>query len=73
MQNVKNFIADSKVLNITPEVVDKCVELRKGKKIKIPDALIAATSLAYGYTIITANEKDFANIKSLKLINPYKL
>ena len=72
-QNVQNFIADSIVLDITPDVITQCVNLRKGKKIKTPYAIIAATALAYGYTIITNNEKDFANIKGLKIINPHKV
>jgi predicted nucleic acid-binding protein len=72
-QNVQNFIADSIVLDITPDVIAQCVSIRKGKKIKTPDAIIAATALAYGYTLITNNEKDFANIKGLKIVNPHKL
>jgi len=70
---VHNFIADSNVLDISSEVVDRCVRLRKSKKIKTPDAIIAATALAYNYTLITNNEKDFCNIKGLKIINPNKL
>ena len=68
-QNVKSFIANSNVLNISPDIV----KLRKGKKIKTPDAIIGATALAYGYTIITNNEKDFTNIKGLKIVNPHKV
>ena len=37
------------------------------------DAIIAATAIAHGYTLITNNEKDFTNIKGLKIINPYKM
>ncbi len=72
-QKVKDFIADSAVLDISTEVIDNCVLLRKGKKIKTPDAIIAATALAHDYTLITANEKDFANISGLKIVNPMKL
>lgn len=72
-QNVQNFIADSVVLDISPDVITQCVNLRKNKKIKTPDAIIAATVIAYGYTLITNNENDFANIKGLKIINPHKL
>lgn len=46
---------------------------RKGKKIKTPDAIIAATALAYGYTLITNNQKDFAHIKGLKIVGPWKM
>jgi len=70
---VQNFIADCSVLGISVDVIDQCVRLRKGKKIKTPDAIIAATALAYGYSLITNNEKDFAGIKGLKIINPMKL
>ncbi len=72
-QKLKDFINDSLMFNITPEVINHCISLRKSKKIKTPDAIIAATALAYGYSIITSNEKDFANINGLKIINPQKL
>ena len=72
-QKVKNFLSESEILGITPDVINHCVNLRKGKKIKTPDAIIAATALSYGYTLITNNEKDFANIKGIKIINPGKL
>jgi predicted nucleic acid-binding protein len=54
-------------------VITQCVSLRKSKKIKIPDAIIAATPLAFGYTIINNNEKDFKGIKGLKILNPHRM
>lgn len=72
-QNVKNFIADCVVLDISPDVINQCVAICKNKKIKTPDAIIAATALAYSFTIVTNNEKDFANISGLKFVNPHKL
>lgn len=72
-QKVIDFVADSIVLDISSDVINHCVTLRKGNKIKIPDAIIAATALAYGYTIITNNEKDFKGINGLKFLNPHKL
>jgi predicted nucleic acid-binding protein len=72
-ESVNNFIGDSVVLDISPDVIAHCVALRKGKKIKTPDAIIAATALAYGYTLLTANEKDFASVKGLKILNPHKV
>jgi predicted nucleic acid-binding protein len=71
--NIKEFIDDSKIWNITDEVLNQCVSIRRKKKIKTPDAIIAATALVNGFIIITNNEKDFRNIKGLKLINPFQL
>ena len=70
---IANFITDSIILDIDTEVVDFCVKIRKNKKIKTPDAIIAATALANKYILITNNENDFKNINGLKIINPHKL
>jgi len=68
-----NFIEDGAVLNINIDVVTQCVRIRKDKKIKTPDAIVAATALAYGYTLITNNERDFTHIQGIKIINPCKI
>ncbi len=70
LKKVNAFIAASVVLNISPDIINHCVAIRNGKKIKTPDAIIAATALALGFSLITNNGKDFGNIKKLKTINP---
>lgn len=67
---VKSFISECKIYEITSEVVLNCVAIRKGKKIKTPDAIIAATALSFGYRLITNNEIDFKHISKLKIVNP---
>lgn len=71
-QNVKSLISDSVVLNITPEIIHQCVILRKGKRIKTPDAIIAATAMVHNLTLIT-RDGDFANIQGLKILNPISI
>ena len=68
-----SFMNDVNVLDLTSKVVDISIELRKKYRTKLPDAIIAATALAYNYTLITNDEKDFYHIENLKIINPYKL
>ena len=58
-QCVKDFIADSTIFGITSDVIKHCVNIRRNKKVKTPDAIIAATALAHNFTLITNNEKDF--------------
>jgi predicted nucleic acid-binding protein len=70
---IEYFIADSIIMDITPDVIRNCVNIRKGKKIKTPDAIIAATALTNKLTLITNNEKDFNWIPDLKIKNPYNL
>jgi predicted nucleic acid-binding protein len=49
--------------------VFQCVKIRRNKKIKTPDAIIAATAIVHNLTLITS-DTDFNNIENLHLINP---
>jgi predicted nucleic acid-binding protein len=52
-------------------VVSKTIDLRKNHKIKVPDAIIAATALLFDLTLVTHNISDFKGIKGLKLVDSY--
>jgi len=71
-QRVKEFIADSAIMDISPEVIMHCVSIRRNKRIKTPDAIIAATAMTYNLTLITRNAKDFEGIEGLAVMNPYQ-
>jgi predicted nucleic acid-binding protein len=70
MESIKKFIEDCNIIDISHETILNCVKIRKGRKIKTPDAIIAATAISHGYTFITNNGKDFNNIPLLKVTNP---
>jgi predicted nucleic acid-binding protein len=70
---IKEFISSSNVIPISEAVIQNCVRIRRTKRMKLPDAIIAATALTFDYTIITNNTKDFENIERLKFLNPYQL
>ena len=69
----KDFIALATLIEIDKDIINTCIELRKTHRIKLPDAIIAATALVYNLTIITNNEKDFENVEGLKFVNPHKV
>jgi len=48
------------------------IDLRRKYKIKLPDAVIAATALYYDLILVTRNEKDFEGIKGLEIYNPFE-
>jgi predicted nucleic acid-binding protein len=66
---IQEFVKDANVLPVSPSVVSLCVEIRRSKKIKTPDAIIAATAIAYNFTLITS-DSDFNNINGLSIVNP---
>lgn len=68
----KQFINGSKVLYIDENIIEKAIQIRKEKKIKIPDAIIAATAISNNLILISDNDSDFKKVKSLGLqyLNP---
>ena len=70
---LRDFVNDSLVLDLTDEVVDKTISIRKQSKTKTPDAIIAATAIANKLTVISRNTRDFIPIKGLTVLNPYDI
>lgn len=73
MQLLEEFLASATIFPLDDAVTQKTIELRRIKKLKLGDAVIAATALVYGLVIITRNTTDFNNIAGLTCINPYRL
>lgn len=70
-QPIFTFIEACLVFSLDDNVVDKTVELRKIHKIKLPDAIIAATAIIHQLTLITHNVSDFKRIKNLEVIDSH--
>jgi predicted nucleic acid-binding protein len=69
-EKFSDFIKNSETIGLDEIVVDKTIEIRRSSKIKLPDAIIAATALVYDLTLLTRNIKDFQKIPGLKFLNP---
>lgn len=72
-EKIKTFVNDSTVFELNEEVINTTIELRKKYRLKIGDAIIAATAQLYNFTLVTNNERDFNRVKGLKMLNPHKL
>ena len=70
---IMEFIDAANIINLTEGIANQTIRLRKKRKIKLPDAIIAATTLVHNLTLISRNSKDFDGIEGLEFINPYDL
>ncbi len=68
---LKEFINLSVVWSLADSIADKTIEIRKTRKIKLPDAVIAATAIVHNLTLISKNDSDFKKIEGLDYINPF--
>lgn len=62
-QEVNVFMNLATTFALDKDVEVRTIEIRKQKKIKLPDAIIAATALVNNFTIISRNEKIFRELK----------
>ncbi|MFW5754923.1 MAG: type II toxin-antitoxin system VapC family toxin [Marinilabiliaceae bacterium] len=70
---LEEFIRNSHVYNFQEPMVQNTIGLRKKYRIKLPDAIIAATAIANDQILITRDTKDFNKIEELQIINPHDL
>jgi len=64
-----------KLANIYPvdeDVAEQAIGLRRRVKIKLADAVIAATALVNNLKLATRNMEDYKAVKGLEIFNPFK-
>ncbi len=66
---LKELLAEFEEAQVTSFVIERAIALRKATRIKVPDALIAATALVHRAQLITRNVNDFANVSEITIIN----
>ena len=65
----KEFIDHAVVYYVDEVIADETIRIRRENKIKIPDAIIAATAIINRCRLATANTDDFKKT-GISLINP---
>ncbi|MCF8371983.1 MAG: type II toxin-antitoxin system VapC family toxin [Bacteroidales bacterium] len=69
---LKSFINDCYVYELNNQIKMKTAEIRKQHRVKLPDAIIAATAIVFNLTLLSINSKDFKNIEELKIVDPFE-
>jgi tRNA(fMet)-specific endonuclease VapC len=72
-KKIQSFISEMVLIPLTAEITITYLDLVKqyslSHRLKIPDALIAATAMVFDFELYTNNKKDFLYIKGLNLLN----
>jgi predicted nucleic acid-binding protein len=64
---ISEMLRSCYVLDIDPLIKQTAIEIRQHSKIKLPDAIVAATAIRKGLSLVTA-DKGFQKIPNLDLI-----
>ena len=57
-------------ISVDRRVAERAGRIRRGSSIRTPDALIAASAIEHGLSLMTRNRRDFAAVPGLTLIAP---
>lgn len=69
LEILHDFINDALVFELEKDIKLKTAAIHKSHKVKLPDAIIAATALVHDLTLLIRNVSDFKNIDGINLIN----
>ena len=74
LQRCQSLIAIAEVVPLVdPAIIGRAILIRRETKIKLPDAVIAATALIRNLTVVSRNEKDFSRVQGLNYVNSHEL
>jgi predicted nucleic acid-binding protein len=70
--DLRNFLSKFHLYDVSTEIAENAVKVRKQYKIRLPDAIIWATALHSNTILVTRNTKDFSkNEPSIRI--PYNV
>ncbi|HEX8505361.1 MAG TPA: type II toxin-antitoxin system VapC family toxin [Hymenobacter sp.] len=69
---LRQFISSCTELPLDEPTIQQTIRLRQQHRVKLPDAIIAATALAHGLSLVTRNVSDFQALAGLAVINPHE-
>jgi predicted nucleic acid-binding protein len=65
------YLLDTNVIIgfLAGEIEDEAIAIRRAARLKLPDAIIAATALTSEATLVSADD-DFSKVNDLAVLNP---
>jgi toxin FitB len=69
---LSDFFTYATVIPVDRVVVDTAILLRRQRRMSLGDAVIAATALVHGLTLVTRNTVDFLWITGLTILDPFQ-
>jgi predicted nucleic acid-binding protein len=64
---ISGFISEITVININNDIKETAIKIRRSSKLKLPDSIIAASSIFLQIPLITA-DKEIKNAEGLNII-----
>lgn len=66
-RDIENLLRQFDIVGITEETERETIALRKKYKLKLPDAIIAATAIVENAILVTKDVKDFRKVAGINI------
>jgi predicted nucleic acid-binding protein len=70
-QSIEDLLSQFNTVSLLREIENQTIQIKRQYKIKLPDAIIAATAINQDAFLVTRNVGDFKGITGLKIENPF--
>ena len=70
-QSIEDLLSQFNTVPLLREIENQTIQIKRQYKIKLPDAIIAATAINQDAFLVTRNIRDFKGITGLKIENPF--
>ncbi|MEW6087112.1 MAG: type II toxin-antitoxin system VapC family toxin [bacterium] len=70
INKISEFLEEIDVITIDDKIIAKTVDYRKNLKLRVPDAIIAATAKIRDLALITADKSLIRKLKEIETITP---
>ena len=71
IRNAERLLALLAEETLHEAIVQQTILVRRQRRIRLPDAVIAGTALHLSLPVVTRNENDFEGIDGLSVLNPF--
>jgi predicted nucleic acid-binding protein len=72
LDNIGQFLHTGNMYALTDEIADQTITIRRVlPKMKLSDAIIAATAVTHNLVLLTHNISDFKGVKNLEIQDPW--
>jgi predicted nucleic acid-binding protein len=65
--SIQVFLTHIPVLLLDESIIAETIRIRKTTRVKLPDCLIGASAMTFGYNLLSSNSIDFDKMKPLGL------
>jgi predicted nucleic acid-binding protein len=69
---LRDLLDQFRVIPITNDIEELAIDIRRKYRMKIPDAIIAATAYSTLSIVVTHNVKDFKRITGIRVYDPFE-